>query len=199
MEGLSGAPKGRHSNGDSDQLPAHAPQIQELHRLLQEERAARRHNELRAELRADAARQMHELKAAMETQMARLEQARAAEATRGALERRLLQHQLEMQKQMAQYMGTQFKNLASKHDSLAKELGALRTQAETNTSQISQMHEEQSAQRLCTSLCTQTNTSQISQPKKHGMVDPHLGSSRPDGPAGSVNSPESYPSLKLTQ
>ena len=111
-----------------------------------------------------------------------------------------------MQKQMAQYMGTQFKNMASKHDSLSNELQALRLQTkaliiqtETNTSQISQMHEEQSAQRLCTSLCTQTNTSQISQPKKHGLVDPHLGSSRPDGPAGSVNSPESYPSLKLTQ
>jgi hypothetical protein len=48
---------------------------------------------------------------------------------------------IAMQKQMSQYMGTQFKNMASKHDSLSNELQALRLQTkaliiqtETNTS-----------------------------------------------------------------
>ena len=73
-------------NSNSDQMLVHA-QIHELRRLLQEERAARRYNELRAELQAEKAgrqadrkeqetmRQMQELKAAIETQMTRLEHA----------------------------------------------------------------------------------------------------------------------------
>ena len=89
---------------------------------------------------------------------------------------------IAMQKQMAQYMGTQFKNLASKHDSLAKELGALRTQAETNTSQISQLY-------------AQTQQMQVSMKRGgniKGLVDPQLGPSRAEGCAGcSVSAPES--------
>jgi hypothetical protein len=83
-----------------------------------------------------------------------------------------------MQKQMAQYMGTQFKSLSSKHDSLTKELGALRTQTESNANQISQLYAQ----------TQQMQTSMRSRGIK-GLVD---GSQRVDGCAGcTVSTPES--------